>query len=63
VRQKIEIEKWQLVLFIVGAIMIIVGLVIIILWQRGFIQLRWLPCPGYKIPLAKEPFIKPHISI
>jgi hypothetical protein len=25
------------------------GLVVIILWQRGLVMLQWLPCPDIKI--------------
>ncbi len=51
-RRKVELERWQLISFIVGVIFIIAGLVVIILWQKGFVQLKWLQCPKYKIPFV-----------
>lgn len=51
-RKKITLEKWQLVSLIFGFILIIAGLIVIIFWQRGFIQLKWLQCPELEIPFA-----------
>jgi len=51
-RRKVELEKWQLISFIVGVIFFIAGLIVIILWQKGFVQLKWLQCPEYKIPFT-----------
>ena len=51
-RRKVELERWQLISFIVGVIFFIAGLIVIILWQKGFVQLKWLQCPKYKIPFT-----------
>ena len=51
-RKKITLEKWQLISLICGFILIIAGLIVIILWQRGFIQLKWLQCPEIEMPFA-----------
>ena len=50
--KKITLEKWQLISLICGFILIIAGLIVIILWQRGFIQLKWLQCPEIEMPFA-----------
>lgn len=50
--QNVDIKLWQVFLFALGFILIIVGLVLIILWQRGLVQLRWLPCPKQQVPIA-----------
>jgi hypothetical protein len=51
-RKKIEVEKWQIILFCIGALMIIAGLILTISWQQGFVQLKWLQCPQKEIPFA-----------
>jgi len=33
----------------VGLILIIIGLLIIIFWQRGFVQLQPLECPKFRL--------------
>jgi len=53
-RKKVELERWQLLFLIIGLVLIVAGLVLIILWQRGLVQLKWLQCPEYKIPLATK---------
>lgn len=40
------------ILLILGFVCIIIGLIIIIYWQRGFIQIRWLECPKQEMPIA-----------
>lgn len=37
----------------IGMFLIIIGLIGIILWQRGLVQLQFLPCPQ----LAPSPFV------
>ena len=51
-RKKAELKRWQLLFFFIGAALIIAGLILIIYWQRGFVQLKWLQCPGVEVPFA-----------
>jgi hypothetical protein len=51
-RKKVEFERWQILFFLIGFLMIISGLIVIILWQRGFVQLKWLQCPEEIVPFA-----------
>jgi len=50
--QDVDIKLWQIFLFTSGFILIIVGLVLIILWQRGLVQLKWLQCPKINSPFV-----------
>jgi hypothetical protein len=43
-------NKYNLVL--IGLILIIIGLVVIVFWQRNFVQLQPLQCPQYEQPFA-----------
>lgn len=51
-RNKVVVEKWQIISLLIGFAMISTGLIIVILWQRELVQLKWLQCPEYKIPFA-----------
>ena len=51
-RKKVELRIWQISFFIIGELLIVVGLIVIIYWQRGFVQLKWLQCPELEIPFA-----------
>lgn len=51
-KSEVIIEKWQVLLIFIGFLLIITGLIIIISWQKGFVQLKWLQCPEMEIPFA-----------
>ena len=39
-KKEVNVQVWQILLFSSGFILIIIGLILIILWQRGFVQLK-----------------------
>jgi len=44
----LENGKFCYILLVIGLVLIIVGLLIIIFWQKGFVRLEFLECPEYK---------------
>jgi hypothetical protein len=45
----VQFNPISIVFLIAGFVLVILGLVVIILWQRGLVMLQWLPCPDIKI--------------
>jgi len=51
-RRQVSLELWQIVIFVFGVLLLVMGLAMIIFWQRGLVQLKWLPCPKQQVPIA-----------